>query len=274
MNKTENNLKPLAAASRKHKAGNMDKTENDPFQLEGRKAVLEAITRGRPIDKLFIKKGEIEGTLKLIVSKARENGFVISEVSKTKLDEMSQSRNHQGVIALLPAREYAEISDILDYAAEKNEAPFIIILDGITDTYNLGAIIRSVNACGAHGVIIPKRRSATLTGMVAKASSGAVEYVRVARVPNISAALDELKKKGLWLYCAQAQGKCIYEQEMDGPVAIVIGGEGGGVSKLVREKCDFEVGIPMFGEIPSLNASVAAGILMYEVTRGRLKGTR
>lgn len=242
---------------------------NDSNQLEGRKAVLEAINHDKPIDKIFVKKGEIEGTLRLIIAKAREKGIVVSEVNKIKLDEMSQSRNHQGVIAITPVREYAEVSDILDYAKERNEDPFIIILEGITDTYNLGAIIRSANACGAHGVIIPKRRAATLTGMVAKASSGAVEYVKVARVSNIVNTIEDFKNKGLWIFCAESDAKCMYEQDLKGPVALVIGEEGEGVSRLVREKCDFTVGIPMYGEIPSLNASVAAGILMYEVVRRR-----
>jgi 23S rRNA (guanosine2251-2'-O)-methyltransferase len=247
-----------------------DAQAEDIYRLEGRKAVLEAINHDRQIDKIFIKKGEIEGTLRLITAKARERGISVIEVSKIKLDEMSQSRNHQGVIALVPAKDYSEVSDILDYAKEKNEEPFVIILDGITDTYNFGAIIRSANACGAHGIIIPKRRSATLTGMVAKASSGAVEFVRIARVSNIASAVEGLQEKGLWVYCSDSNAKGMYEQEMKGPVALVIGEEGEGVSRIVKEKCDFSVGIPMFGEIPSLNASVAAGILMYEVVRQRL----
>lgn len=242
---------------------------NELNQLEGRKAVLEAINHDKQIDKVFVKKGEAEGTLRLIIAKAREKGIVVSEVNKLKLDEMSQSRNHQGVIAIVPARDYADVSDILNYAREKNEEPFIIVLDGITDTYNLGAIIRSANACGAHGVIIPKRRSATLTGMVAKASSGAVEYVRVARVSNIVATIEELKKNGLWIFCADMGAKCVYEQDLKGPIALVIGEEGEGVSRLAKEKCDYSIGIPMHGEIPSLNASVAAGIIMYEVVRRR-----
>jgi len=241
-------------------------------RLEGRKAVLEALSRDVQIDKLFIKKGEIEGTLRLIAAMARDKGVVISETSKVKLDGMSQSRNHQGVIAFLPAREYSSISDILDCAARRNEEPFIVITDGITDTYNLGAIIRSACACGAHGVITPKKRTATLTGMVAKASAGAVSYIKVARVPNIAAAIGELKQKGLWIYCASADARSVYETEITGPIALVIGGEGAGVSRLVKEACDFSVGIPMFGAVPSLNASVAAGVLMYEIVRRRLTG--
>ncbi|MDR1689429.1 MAG: 23S rRNA (guanosine(2251)-2'-O)-methyltransferase RlmB [Clostridiales bacterium] len=248
---------------------NRETQAEDIYRLEGRKAVLEAINHDRQIDKIFIKKGEIEGTLRLINAKAREKSISVIEVSKIKLDEMSQSRNHQGVIALVPAKDYSEVSDILDYARERGEEPFVIILDGITDTYNFGAIIRSANACGAHGIIIPKRRSATLTGMVAKASSGAVEFVRIARVSNIAAAVEGLQEKGLWVYCSDSNEKSMYEQQMTGPVALVIGEEGEGVSRIVKEKCDFSVGIPMFGEIPSLNASVAAGILMYEVVRQR-----
>ena len=245
------------------------KTEINTSQLEGRNAVMEALKHERAIDKIFVKKGEYSGSLKLIIAKARQAGVVVSETNAAKLDEMSQSRNHQGVIAICPVREYAEVSDILNKAKQKNEPPFIIILDSVTDTYNLGAIIRSADACGAHGVIIPKRRAATLTGMVAKAAAGAVEHVLVARVTNIVSAIESLKKQGVWVVSADLSGNPFHETPMDGAVALVIGGEGAGVGRLIKEKSDYIAKIPMYGEIPSLNASVAAGILMYEVVRQR-----
>ena len=250
----------------KHTFKNEKKETN---QIEGRNAVLEALKHGVPIDKVFIKKGEYSGSLRIIIAKAREAGVVVSETNKIKLDEISQSRNHQGVIAVCPVKEYADIQDIFDKAREKKEKPFVIILDSITDTYNLGAIIRSADACGAHGVIIPKRRAATMTGMVSKASAGAVEHVHVARVPNIAATVDYLKKRGIWIVCADVNGTEFYKARVDDAVALVIGGEGAGVGRLIKEKCDYVVKIPMYGAIPSLNASVAAGVLMYEIVRQR-----
>ncbi len=247
-----------------------DELEN--LQLEGRNAVLEAIRIKRPIDKILLKKGEVEGTLKVIKAKALANGIIVQETAKANLDEMAKSHNHQGVIALCAAQEYAEVEDMLALAKEKGEDPFIIILDGITDTYNLGAIIRSANASGAHGVIIPKRRAAGLTAMVSKASAGAILYTKVARVTNISTEIEKLKEAGLWVVGTDMRAKSLYETELKGPLAVVIGSEGTGISRLVKEKCDLKVSIPMIGEIESLNASVASGVLMYEVVRQRLNG--
>lgn len=241
------------------------------FQLEGRNPVLEAINSGRTIDKIIVKKGEIEGTLKVIVAKAVERGIVIQEVDKNKMAEMSRSNNCQGVIALCPAKEYVEVSDIIQAAKDKREEPFIIILDEITDPHNLGAILRTADASGAHGVIIPKRRAVGLTEVVSKASAGAVEYVPVARVTNIANTIDELKELGVWIACADMNGQEYFDAPLEGAVAVVIGSEGEGVGRLVRKKCDFAVKIPMFGKISSLNASVAAGLIMYEVVRQRQK---
>lgn len=242
---------------------------NDNMQLEGRNAVLEALKHGTAIDKIFIKKGPDQGTLRVIAAKARELGIVVTETDKAKLDLMSQTGVHQGVIALCPASEYVEVDDILAIAAEKGEAPFIIVLDGITDPHNLGAIIRTAEACGAHGVVIPKRRAAGLTGVVSKASAGAVAYMPIAKVNNITALLKDLKKAGLWITCGDLTGVDLFEADMSGPLALVIGSEGEGISRLVMDQCDFFVRIPMYGSISSLNASVAAGILMYEVVRRR-----
>ena len=241
----------------------------DTLRLEGRNAVLEALSRGRTLDKILIKKGEVEGTLKVIAAKARERGIMVQEVNRLKLDAMSQSSSHQGVIALCAAHDYAEVSDMLERAKERGEDPLILILDGITDPHNLGAIIRTADAAGAHGVIIPKNRAAGLTGIVSKAAAGALEHVLVAKVVNITRVIEELKKEGLWIAAADMRGKDMYGASLDGPLAIVIGGEGGGSGRLVKEKCDFLVKIPMLGKISSLNASVAAGIVLYETVRRR-----
>lgn len=242
---------------------------DEGLQLEGRNPVMEALNHDKPIDKIIVKKGEIEGTLKVIVAKAIEKGIIVQEVDKVKMEQISKSHNNQGVIAMCPAHEYCEVSDILNIAREKNEAPFIIILDEITDPHNLGAIIRTADACGAHGVIIPKRRAVGLTAVVSKTSAGAVEYVPVARVTNIARVIDDLKKENIWVACADMKGQEYFKSNMTGAIALVIGSEGEGVGRLVREKCDFAVGIPMYGEISSLNASVSAGLLMYEVVRQR-----
>lgn len=253
-----------------------DKSDREDFvennQLEGRNAVLEALNHESPIDKIFFKKGEIEGMLRVVLAKAKDAGVVTQEVSKQKLDAMSQTGNHQGVIALCPAREYVEVSDILQMAKEKGEKPFLLILDGITDPHNFGAILRSAEACGVHGVIIPKRRSVTLSAVVAKTSAGAVEYVPVARVVNLTAVIKELKNNGIWVACADMEGESLITANMEAPLAIVVGAEGEGVSRLVKENCDFSVKIPMMGKIQSLNASVAASILMFEVVRQSSKG--
>lgn len=242
---------------------------DEGLQLEGRNPVMEALNHDKPIDKIIVKKGEIEGTLKVIVAKAVEKGIIVQEVDKVKMEQISKSHNNQGVIALCPAHEYCEVSDILDIAREKNEDPFIIILDEITDPHNLGAIIRTADACGAHGVIIPKRRAVGLTAVVSKTSAGAVEYVPVARVTNIARVIDDLKKENIWVACADMKGQEYFNANMTGAIALVIGSEGEGVGRLVREKCDFAVGIPMYGEMSSLNASVSAGLMMYEVVRQR-----
>ncbi len=235
----------------------------------GRNAVLEAIKSGREIDTVYVAKGERNGSVGMIIGKARESGFVIKETDRRKLDAMCGGANHQGIAARAAAHEYAEIDDMLAAAREKSEEPFLIILDEIEDPHNLGAIIRSADACGAHGVIIPKRRGAALTYAVGKVSAGAIEYVPVARVPNLARTIDELKEKGFWIYGADMNGERWDTLDYGGAVALVIGNEGRGISRLVREKCDYIVSLPMKGKINSLNASVAAGILMYEVIKHR-----
>lgn len=239
------------------------------LQLEGRNAVMEALRSDRPIDKIMVKRGEIEGTLKVIVAMAAEKGIVVQQVDKTKLEYMSGGRNNQGIVALCPAHQYCDVSDILEIARKKNEPPFIIILDEITDPHNLGAIIRTADAAGAHGVIIPKRRAVGLTAIVSKTSAGAIEYVPVARVNNIASTIDELKKQNIWVACVDMNEQTYFEADLKGALAIVIGSEGEGVGRLVKEKCDFSVGIPMYGRISSLNASVSAGLVMYEAVRQR-----
>ncbi len=238
-------------------------------QLEGRNAVLEVLKSGRDIEKIMIQKGNVEGTVRRIAGMAKERGIVVQEAARQKLDEMSQTKNHQGVIAIVSEHEYAEVDDILRSAAEKGEKPFIIILDNITDPHNLGAVIRTAECAGAHGVIIPKRRSVGLTAVVGKTSAGALEYMPVARVTNIARTIEELKKQGVWVACADMDGEDYYDASLDGAIALVIGSEGEGVSRLVKEKCDFTVSIPMYGKISSLNASVAGALLMYEVVRQR-----
>lgn len=244
----------------------MYKNEN---QIEGRNAILEALRNNRDMEKLYIVKGNIEGSVKKIVALAAQNNVVIQEVSRQKLDELSQTKNHQGVIAIASAHNYAEVDNILQYAEQKGEPPFIVILDGITDPHNLGAIIRSAECAGAHGVIVPKHRSVGLNATVAKTSAGAIEYMPVARVTNIVKTMEQLKKQGLWFACADMKGLDYFDTDMKGSIGIVIGSEGEGVSRLVKQNCDFTVAIPMYGKISSLNASVAAGLLLYEVVRQR-----
>ena len=241
--------------------------------IEGRNAVIEALRVGRSIDKIFINKGDVDKTLGHIASKAREAGIVVVEADRRKLDFMSVTKAHQGVIALVGVNSYCEISDILALVEEKGEAPFVIVCDEVSDPRNLGAIIRSAECAGAHGVIIPKRRSAGLTAIVGKASAGAAEHMLIARVSNIPAARKELKSKGLWVYGAAAGGESgLWETDFTGSMALVIGSEGDGIGRLVRENCDFIVNIPMVGKINSLNASAAASVIMYEVLRQRTKG--
>ena len=244
----------------------------EEFTIEGRNAVIEAFRSGKPIDKLFILDGCQDGPISTIKREARKTDVIIKFVDKERLDQMSQTGHHQGVIAQCAAYEYAEVDDILAKAREKGEAPFIIILDNIEDPHNLGAIIRSANLAGAHGVIIPKNRAVGLTATVARTSAGALNYTPVAKVTNIGRTIDELKKQGIWFACADMGGEVMYRQNLTGPIGLVIGNEGEGVSRLVKEKCDYICAIPMKGDIDSLNASVAAGVLMYEVVRQRLNG--
>ena len=238
--------------------------------IEGRNAVIEALRAGRAIDKIFIAKGDVDKTLGHIASKARDKGIVVVEADRRKLDFMSQTHAHQGVVALAAVREYCSIEDILAAAASADEAPFVIVCDEISDPHNLGAIIRSAECAGAHGVIIPKRRSAGLTAIVDKASAGAAEHMAIARVPNISAAIQELKDKGLWIYGTAADGSNgLWTTDLTGPIALVFGSEGDGMSRLVKESCDFILSLPMKGRVSSLNASAAAAVTMYEVLRQR-----
>lgn len=238
--------------------------------IEGRNAVLEAFRSGKTIDKLYVLKGCQDGPINSILREARKRDTIISFVSKERLDQMSETKKHQGVIAQGAVYEYAEVEDMLKLAEERGESPFLILLDNIEDPHNLGAIIRTANLAGAHGVIIPKRRAVGLTATVAKASAGALNYTPVAKVTNLGAAIEELKKRGLWFVCADMDGTTMYEVDLKGPIGLVIGNEGEGVSRLIREKCDYVASIPVRGEIDSLNASVAAGVLAYEIVRQRM----
>lgn len=239
-------------------------------RLEGRNPVLEALKAERTINKIWVAKGDTEGSIKQIMAMARERKIVVQEVERSKLDMVSSTHAHQGVIAFVAMKDYVEVEDILRIAEEKGEAPFIIVLDEITDPNNLGSILRTADAVGAHGVIIPKRRAVGLTSAVAKASAGAVEYVPVARVTNIAQTIEYLKKQNVWVVGADSSGdKAFYEQDVKGPVALVIGSEGQGIGKLIQEKCDFVVNIPMRGKISSLNAAVAGAVIMYEIMKQR-----
>ena len=240
------------------------------LKIEGRNPVIEAYRSGKTIDKLFVLDGCQDGPVKTITREARKQHTIISYVSKERLDQLSETHHHQGVIAIAAAYDYASVDDILAKAREKGEAPFIFLLDGIEDPHNLGAIIRTANLAGAHGVIIPKHRAVGLTATVARTSAGALNFTPVAKVTNLGAAMDELKKEGLWFVCADMKGEVMYRQNLTGPIGLVIGNEGEGVSRLVREKCDFTASIPMKGDIDSLNASVAVGVLAYEIVRQRM----
>lgn len=240
-------------------------------QLEGRNAIQEALNSGRTIDKVFVASGDTDRALQRLAAQAKEHGAVVVSVDRRKLDAMSSTRAHQGIIALAAAHEYCSVDDLLEEAAARGEAPLLIICDELSDPHNLGAILRSAECAGAHGVIIPKRRSVGLTATVAKASAGAVEYMKVARVTNISAAIAELKEKGVWVYGTAAEGSIpMYQADLTAPTAIVIGSEGDGISPLVRKNCDVMIHIPMKGRISSLNASAAASILLYEALRQRI----
>ena len=240
------------------------------LKIEGRNPVIEAYRSGKTIDKLFVLDGCQDGPVKTITREARKQHTIISYVSKERLDQLSETHHHQGVIAIAAAYDYATVDDILDKAREKGEAPFVFLLDGIEDPHNLGAIIRTANLAGAHGVIIPKHRAVGLTATVARTSAGALNFTPVAKVTNLGATMDKLKKEGLWFVCADMKGEIMYRQNLTGPIGLVIGNEGEGVSRLVREKCDFTASIPMKGDIDSLNASVAAGVLAYEIVRQRM----
>jgi len=239
-------------------------------KIEGRNSVIEALKSNRTINKILVSKGDKEGSIKKIIALAKEKKVIIQEVLKQKLDEISKTKSHQGVIAFVSPYSYVEVCDILEDARKKGEEPFIIILDEIEDPHNFGAILRTANAVGAHGVIIPKRRAAAISAVVSKASAGAVEYVNVARVTNIANTIDYLKENGVWIYGIEASGKSkFYETDLKGSVALVIGSEGRGIGKLVAKKCDYLLNIPMKGEITSLNASVAGAVVMYEVLKQR-----
>lgn len=242
----------------------------EEFIIEGRNAVIEAFRAGKTVDKLFVLEHCKEGSMNTVLREAKKHDTVINYVKKERLEQMSETGKHQGVIAYIAAYEYATVDDILKRAEEKGEPPFVVILDDIEDPHNLGAIIRTANLAGAHGVIIPKHRAAGLTATAVKASAGAINHTPVAKVTNISKTIEELKEKGLWFVCADMGGTTMYDLDLKGAIGLVIGNEGKGVSRLVKEKCDFVASIPMFGDIDSLNASVAAGVLAYEIVRQRI----
>lgn len=249
----------------------MDNKKVNENIIEGRNAVLEAFRSGKPVDKLYVLDGCQDGPVRTIVREARKHDTIIQFVEKERLAQLSETGRHQGVIAYAAAYEYSEVLDMLELARERGEDPFIILLDNIEDPHNLGAIIRTANLAGAHGVIIPKRRAVGLTATVAKTSAGALNYTPVAKVTNLKKTMEELKKEGLWFVCADMGGEAMYDLNLTGPIGLVIGNEGEGVSRLVKETCDFVASIPMKGDIDSLNASVATGVLAYEIVRQRLK---
>lgn len=241
----------------------------EEFTIEGRNAVIEAFRSGKPIDKIFIQDGVQDGPVQTIKREAKKHNTMVKFVTKERLDQLSETGKHQGVIAYAAAYEYAEVDDILEAARQKGEAPFVFLLDNIEDPHNLGAIIRTANLAGAHGVIIPKNRAAGLTATVARTSAGALNYTPVARVTNMAKTIEDLKKEGMWFVCADMGGTVMYDLNLTGAIGLVIGNEGEGVGRLVKEKCDFIASIPMKGDIDSLNASVAAGVLAYEIVRQR-----
>ncbi|MFZ5353486.1 MAG: 23S rRNA (guanosine(2251)-2'-O)-methyltransferase RlmB [Bacillota bacterium] len=242
--------------------------------IEGRNPVLEALKSGREIDKIFVQKGAAEGSIRQIIAMAKDKHILIKEVDRKKLDALSSTEGHQGVIASAALYKYYEVDEILQIAADKGEDPFIIILDEITDNNNLGSILRIAEGAGVHGIIIPKRRSASLTPVIAKTSAGAIEYVPVSKVTNLSQTIEALKKKGLWIVGAEMKGETYYKKDLTGPVALVIGSEGEGIGRLIKEKCDFLVSIPMKGKISSLNAAVSTGIIVYEINKQRAEKSK
>ena len=244
--------------------------ESKSLVIEGRNAVLEALRSGKPMDKLYVLDGCQDGPIRTIVREAKKHDVILQFVTKERLNQLSETGKHQGAIAHAAAYEYAQVEDMLELAKSRGEDPFIFLLDNIEDPHNLGAIIRTANLAGAHGVIIPKRRAVGLTATVARTSAGALNYTPVARVTNLKKTVEDLKKQGLWFVCADMDGTVMYDLDLKGPIGLVIGNEGEGVSRLMKENCDFVAGIPMKGDIDSLNASVAAGVLAYEIVRQRL----
>lgn len=242
----------------------------EEFTIEGRNAVLEAFRSGKTIDKLFVLEGCKDGPVQTILRESRKQDVIVNYVKKERLDQMSETGKHQGVIAYAAAYEYGTVEQMLQTAQDKGEAPFLVLLDGIEDPHNLGSIIRTANLAGAHGVIIPKRRAVGLTATVAKASAGAINYTPVAKVTNLTRTMEDLKKQGMWFVCGDMGGETMYQMDLSGPMGVVVGNEGEGVSRLVKQQCDFIASIPMFGNIDSLNASVAMGILSYEIVRQRM----
>ena len=268
----KNQKHPLRRMEDKENKINEDFTRIFEDQIEGRNAVIELLDSGKDINKIYITKGELKGSIKKIIAKAKENKIIIVEKDKKQMDIISQSQNHQGVIAIVPPYQYVEVEDILELAKEKNEDPFILILDGIEDTHNLGAIIRTAETSGVHGIIIPKRRAAQVNSTVSKVASGALEYMKIARVNNINDTINKLKENGIWIYGTAIDApKIYYNQNMRGPIALVIGNEGKGISELVKKNCDFLVKIPMKGHVTSLNASVSTGIVLYEILKQKMK---
>ncbi|EJE7236733.1 23S rRNA (guanosine(2251)-2'-O)-methyltransferase RlmB [Clostridium botulinum] len=254
----------------KNRVGQQEEIREDI--IEGRNAVIEALKSNKTIEKVMVAKGDLEGSIKIIISLAKEKGIVINEVDRKKLDSISQTRAHQGVIAFTTPYQYCAVEDIIRYAKQKEEDPFIVILDEIEDPHNFGSILRTAEVCGVHGVIIPKRRNVGVTPTVYKTSAGAVEYMKISKVTNINNVIDKLKEKGIWIYGADMCGKdYCFDVSLSGPIALVIGSEGRGISKLTKNKCDVLVKIPMLGNITSLNASVAGGMLMYEILKQRMK---
>ena len=272
--KNKKNNKYLKEIKTKQKTNNYvaEKREKPEFddQVEGRNAVLELLESGKDINKIFVEKGEKHGSIHKIIAIAKERRIIIVEKEKRQMQEMAQNQNYQGVIAIVPPFEYCEIEDILEEAEKRNEDPFVLILDGIEDPHNLGSIIRTAETSGVHGIIIPKRRAAAVNSTVAKTSAGAVEYMKIARVTNISDAIDKLKRAGLWICGTDINTEKYYNQDLTGPIGIVIGNEGSGMSEKVRKSCDFLVKIPMKGKVTSLNASVSTGIVIYEALKQRL----
>ena len=271
--KTEKNISERRQAERKQKERREEPKEEKRFddQIEGRNSVLELLESGKDINKIFVTRGEKHGSINKILAIAKERKIIVVEKDKKQMDEMAQEENYQGVIAIVPPYEYVEIEDILTEAKEKQEDPFVLILDGIEDPHNLGSIIRTAETAGVHGIIIPKRRAASVNSTVNKASSGAVEHVKIARVTNISDAIEELKQAGLWICGTDISAeKYYYNQDLTGPLGIVIGNEGKGISEKVKKNCDFNVKIPMRGKVTSLNAAVSAGIIIYETVKQRI----